>query len=77
MLLSDVSRCPMLPLGAILLRMMVDGYLSCHEMQPDVQCCGLMLTVDLCCLEVLYNVLSCCLMLLDVIRCHKVLCDCV
>ena len=67
----------MLPLGAMLLSMMVDGYLICDEMQPDVLCCGLMLTVDLCCLEVLYTVLSRCLMLLDVIRCHKVLCDCV
>ena len=67
----------MLALGEILLRMVVHGYLSCHEMQLDVMCCGLMLTVDLCCLEVLYDVLSCCLMLLDVIRCHKVLCDCV
>ena len=67
----------MLPLGAMLLRMMVHGYPSCDEMQPDVLCCGLMLTVDLCCLEVLYNVVSFCLMLLDVIHCHEVLCDCV
>ena len=53
----------MLPLGAILLRMIVHGYLSCHEMLPDVLwcglmlpdvlCCGLMLTDDLCCLQAL------------------------
>ena len=77
MLLSDVSRCSMLPLGAILLRMMEHGYLSCHGMLPDVLWCGLMLTVDLCCLQVLYDVLSCCLMLLDVLCCHEGLSDCV
>ena len=56
MLLSDVSRCLMLPLGAVLLRMMVHGYISCHEMLPDVLWCGRMLTVDLCCLKVLSDV---------------------
>ena len=37
--------------------MMVHGYVCCCEMQPDVVCCGLMLTVDLCCLEVLSDVM--------------------
>ena len=77
MLLSDVSRCPMLPLGAILLHMMVHGYQSCREMLPHVLCCGLMLTDDLCCLQVLYDVLRCCPMVLDVLCCPEMLSDCV
>ena len=55
----------MLPVGASLLRMIVHGYLSCHEMLPEVLWCGLMLP----------DVLWCGLMLPDVLRCGLMLPD--